>query len=257
MRALGSRTSSSPRSPTSCAPRSPRSSGYVLLLRSARTCPRTCVKPARRRRSATPTGSSGWSPTCCRPPQVDEGPLHVVRTRTDLAQIVRDAVVAATPTAEAARHRARGGRPRAPGRCSSTRSGWRRSSTTCSRTRSSTAPAAARSASGSAVDGNRVELAVSDTGIGIEAADRDRALHPLLPRPARRGAVDPGRRARAEHHQGDRREPRRPDRGRQRDRPGQHLPGPAPARRRAAACRLSVRGVSGSRGRCRRSPGCG
>ena len=57
------------------------------------------------------------------------------------------------------------------------------------------------------------------------------AVHPVLPRPARRGAVDPGRRARAEHHQGDRREPRRPDRGGQRDRPGQHVPGPAPARR--------------------------
>ena len=81
------------------------------------------------------------------------------------------------------------------------------------------------------LDGERAELCVEDTGIGIEAARPRPALHPLLPLPARRGAEHPGRRARALDHQVDRREPRRPDRGRQRGRAGQRVPGPAAAER--------------------------
>ncbi len=60
-------------------------------------------------------------------------------------------------------------------------------------------------------------------------------LQPVLPHPARRPAVDPGHRPGAEHHQGDRGQPRRPDRGRERGGPRLDLPGPAAPRRPAAA----------------------
>ena len=90
-------------------------------------------------------------------------------------QIVRDAALAATPD----RRGAPGidleveapERLRAAGRRAADGAGRRQPGLERDQVH---APAAARSASGSRVDGNRVELAVSDTGIGIEAADRDR-----------------------------------------------------------------------------------
>lgn len=105
--------------------------------------------------------------------QVEEGPMHVVRTRTDLAAVVRDCAEASRPAAAAAglvleldvpetlevnldaarmaqvvdnlvsnaiKYSTRGGRIRVALR----------------------------------IDANRVELAVADEGIGIAAADRDR-----------------------------------------------------------------------------------
>jgi signal transduction histidine kinase len=103
----------------------------------------------------------------------DEGPMHVVRHRTDLGEIVRDCVEAARPQA------ARGGvhlelegpeslviladRERMAQVVDNLVSNAVKYSHPGGRVRVSLG-----------IDGNRAELSVSDTGIGIAAADRDR-----------------------------------------------------------------------------------
>jgi signal transduction histidine kinase len=105
--------------------------------------------------------------------QVDEGPMHVVRTRTDLSQIVRDAVHAATPAARLCGITVEADVPERlelmidaqriaqvvdnllSNAIKYTLDGGR----VCVRLE---------------LDGDRADLAVTDTGIGIAPADRDR-----------------------------------------------------------------------------------
>ena len=93
-------------------------------------------------------------------------------------------------------HRAR----RSPTTCRPWRATKRRCaacSRTSSATRSSTAPTRAGSASRAAVTRpRRVEVSVSDRGIGIAAADQAAHLRSVLPRARRRRRADPGRRPR-------------------------------------------------------------
>jgi two-component system phosphate regulon sensor histidine kinase PhoR len=105
--------------------------------------------------------------------QVDEGPLQVVRTRTDLAQIVRDAVVAATPTAAAAGIHLE---VDAPARLELPVDAQRMAQVVDNLLSNAIkySPGGGEVCVRLHLDGNRAELAVSDTGIGIEAADRDR-----------------------------------------------------------------------------------
>ncbi len=105
--------------------------------------------------------------------QVDEGPMHVVRTRTDLSQIVRDAVHAATPAARLCGITVEADVPERlelmidaqriaqvvdnllSNAIKYTLDGGR----VCVRLE---------------LDGDRADLAVTDTGIGIAPADKDR-----------------------------------------------------------------------------------
>ena len=80
--------------------------------------------------SATATGCGGSWPTCCTRAQIDEGPMHVVRTAADLSAIVHQSLLTAAPVAKAGGLTLDVGRAGARCRCSSTRSGCRRSSTT-------------------------------------------------------------------------------------------------------------------------------
>ena len=105
--------------------------------------------------------------------QVDEGPLQVVRTRSDLARIVRDAAVAATPSAEAAGIRLE---VRAPERLELLVDAQRMAQVVDNLLSNAIkySPGGGEVCVRLLVDGNRVELSVRDTGIGIESADRDR-----------------------------------------------------------------------------------
>ena len=106
--------------------------------------------------------------------QVDVGPMHVVRTRGDLAHIVREAVSAAEPAAAVAGRRGRSRRSRRS--CC-----WSWTATGCAQVVDNLVSNALKyTPRGGRVmvrlrpDGERVELAVRDTGIGISAPDRDR-----------------------------------------------------------------------------------
>ncbi len=77
-------------------------------------------------------------------------------------------------------------------------------------------PSGGRATVQASVERGRAVLRVSDTGIGIDLADQDRPLRPVLPDPRGHAARDPGRRARPLDQQVDRGEPRRRDRGRER-----------------------------------------
>jgi signal transduction histidine kinase len=105
--------------------------------------------------------------------QVDEGPLQVVRTPHDLVQIVRDAALAATPTAETAGIRLV---LDVPDRLDLLVDAQRMAQVVDNLLSNAIkySPGGGEVGVRLHVDGNRAELAVSDTGIGIEAADRDR-----------------------------------------------------------------------------------
>jgi signal transduction histidine kinase len=105
--------------------------------------------------------------------QVDQGPLQVVRTSNDLAQIVRDAAIAATPTAQAAGIRLEVDVPE----YLELPVDAQRVAQVVDNLLSNAikySPGGGEVRVRLHVDGNRAEIAVSDTGIGIEAADRDR-----------------------------------------------------------------------------------
>jgi signal transduction histidine kinase len=105
--------------------------------------------------------------------QVDEGPLQVVRTRSDLAQIVRDAALAATPTARAAGIHLE---VEAPEHLELLVDAQRMAQVVDNLLSNAIkySPGGGEVCVRLLVDGNRVELSVSDTGIGIESGDRDR-----------------------------------------------------------------------------------
>lgn len=105
--------------------------------------------------------------------QADGAPMHVSRTRTDLARIARDAVEAATPTAETAGIVIEAELPDALELMVDAQ----RMAQVVDNLISNAikySPAGGRIRVSLTVDGDRVELAIADTGIGIEAADRDR-----------------------------------------------------------------------------------
>ena len=78
---------------------------------------------------------------------------------------------------------------------------------------------------------DRVELVVLDTGIGISMRDRNHVFSRFFrTRQAAQQSIQ-GIGLGPEHHQGDRGQPRRPDRGRERGRPRLDVPGPAAAGR--------------------------
>jgi signal transduction histidine kinase len=105
--------------------------------------------------------------------QVDEGPLQVVRTRSDLAQIVRDAALAATPSARAAGIRLE---VQAPEHLELLVDAQRMAQVVDNLLSNAIkySPGGGDVCVRLLVDGNRVELSVRDTGIGIGPADRDR-----------------------------------------------------------------------------------
>jgi signal transduction histidine kinase len=105
--------------------------------------------------------------------QVDQGPLQVVRTSNDLAQIVRDAAIAATPTAQAAGIRLE---VDVPEHLELPVDAQRVAQVVDNLLSNAIkySPGGGEVRVRLHVDGNRAEIAVSDTGIGIEAADRDR-----------------------------------------------------------------------------------
>ena len=105
--------------------------------------------------------------------EVDEGPMHVVRTRADLAVIVRDAVSAAAPAARAARIDLG---LEAPETLPVVLDQQRMAQVVDNLLSNAVkyTPAGGSVLVSLGVDGARVELAVADTGIGIAAADRAR-----------------------------------------------------------------------------------
>ncbi len=105
--------------------------------------------------------------------QVEDGPLQVVRTRSDLARIVRDSALAATPTAAAAGIRLE---VDAPDELETLIDAQRMAQVVDNLLSNAIkySPGGGEVCVRLQVDANRVELEVSDTGIGIEAADRDR-----------------------------------------------------------------------------------
>ncbi|GCD88473.1 cell wall metabolism sensor histidine kinase WalK [Nocardioides sp. LS1] len=105
--------------------------------------------------------------------QVDDGPLHVVRTTTDLARIVRDAVQAATPVAAASDIIIK---LEAPERLELVVDAQRMAQVVDNLV-SNAIKYTSRGGEVRVrleVDSDRVELCVTDTGIGIDAGDRDR-----------------------------------------------------------------------------------
>jgi signal transduction histidine kinase len=105
--------------------------------------------------------------------QVDDGPMHVVRSETDLGAIVRDSVQAARPAAE------RAGVDidvEAPASLIVMADPQRMAQVVDNLVSNAIkyTVAGGRVRVSVALEGNRVELSVADTGIGISAADRDR-----------------------------------------------------------------------------------
>jgi signal transduction histidine kinase len=105
--------------------------------------------------------------------QVDDGPMHVVRSETDLGAIVRDSVQAARPAAERAGVDIDVEAPASlivmadPQRIAQVVDNLVSNAIKYT-------VAGGRVRVSVALEGNRVELSVADTGIGISAADRDR-----------------------------------------------------------------------------------
>jgi signal transduction histidine kinase len=105
--------------------------------------------------------------------KVVEEPLHVVRAPTDLAAVVRESVAAATPAADAAGIVLEAVVPeRLPAVLDAQRMGQVVDNLVSNALKYT--PAGGRVEVWLVQDGNRAELAVSDTGIGIEATDRER-----------------------------------------------------------------------------------
>ncbi|MFC4783579.1 sensor histidine kinase [Nocardioides sp. MAHUQ-72] len=105
--------------------------------------------------------------------QVDEGPMHVVRTRCDVCEIVREAVRAAGPAAQAAGVELD---LEVPGQLHARVDPQRFAQVVDNLVSNAVkyTPAGGRAHVGLGVDGDRLELVVADTGIGITAADRAR-----------------------------------------------------------------------------------
>ncbi|GAW49918.1 MULTISPECIES: sensor histidine kinase [unclassified Nocardioides] len=105
--------------------------------------------------------------------QADDGPMHVVRSETDLGVIVRDSVQAATPAAERA---GVGIEVDAPLSLMVMADPQRMAQVVDNLVSNAIKYTAAggRVRVRVAVDGAKVELSVADTGIGIGASDRDR-----------------------------------------------------------------------------------
>jgi signal transduction histidine kinase len=102
-----------------------------------------------------------------------EEPLHVVRAPADLAAIVRECVAAATPAADAAGILLETVAPeQLPAVLDAQRMGQVVDNLVSNAIKYT--PAGGRVEVCLVLDGNRAELAVSDTGIGIGATDRDR-----------------------------------------------------------------------------------
>lgn len=105
--------------------------------------------------------------------QIDDGPLRVTRTRTDLSEIVRESVRAAEPAAAAAGLRLDLAAPAVltvmvdPQRMAQVVDNLVSNAIKYT-------PPGGHVQVCLAVDGSRVELEVADTGIGIEAQDRER-----------------------------------------------------------------------------------
>ena len=102
--------------------------------------------------------------------QADEGPMHVVRSRTDLSEIVRQSVRAAGPTAKAAGIDVE---IEAPDVLLAVVDPQRMAQVVDNLVSNSLkyTPSGGSVRVVLCVDGDRLELAVTDTGIGIEAAD--------------------------------------------------------------------------------------
>ena len=105
--------------------------------------------------------------------ETDERPMHVVRTRTDVSEIVREAVGAAEP---AARSAGLDLRLEAPDTLPAVVDRQRMAQVVDNLLSNAVkyTPAGGRVHLCLGVDGDRLDLAVSDTGIGIAAADRVR-----------------------------------------------------------------------------------
>lgn len=105
--------------------------------------------------------------------QLDDGAMSVVRTRADLAQIVRDSVQAARPAARAAGVDLAVEAPETlPARVDAQRMAQVVDNLVSNAVKYSVGGGLIQVRLG--VDGDRIELAVRDQGIGIGAADRDR-----------------------------------------------------------------------------------
>ena len=105
--------------------------------------------------------------------ETDERPMHVVRARTDFTDIVREAVGAATPAASSAGLDLR---LEAPDTLPAVVDRQRMAQVVDNLLSNAVkyTPAGGRVRICLGVDGDRLDLAVSDTGIGIEAGDRAR-----------------------------------------------------------------------------------
>ena len=105
--------------------------------------------------------------------QMDEGPLHVVRTAADLSEIVRDSVAAATSGARAQHVELE---VDVPDTLPAVVDGQRMAQVVDNLVSNAVkyTPDGGRVRVELGVDGSRVELVVRDTGIGIEPHDRER-----------------------------------------------------------------------------------
>ena len=105
--------------------------------------------------------------------RVEEGPMEVVRTPQDLAEIVRASVEAASPVAQAAGVELR---LDAPATLVAPVDGQRIAQAVDNLLSNAIkyTPSGGHVEVRLAVDGSRVEICVADSGIGIQAADRDR-----------------------------------------------------------------------------------
>jgi signal transduction histidine kinase len=105
--------------------------------------------------------------------RVDEGPLEVVRTRQDLGEIVRASVEAAAPAARAAGVELR---LDAPSTLVTLVDGQRIAQAVDNLVSNAIkyTPRGGQVEVRLAMDGARIEICVADSGIGIQAADRDR-----------------------------------------------------------------------------------